>query len=104
MSDLLLPPEHRYAEMIKKRQNEDGSELSILNLGPTHPATHGIFQNILLMDGERILDGEGTVGYIHRAFEKIAENRPFYQITPLTDRMNYCSAPINNMGWWMTLK
>jgi NADH-quinone oxidoreductase subunit D len=104
MSDLLLPPEHRYAKMIEQRQNEDGSELSILNLGPTHPATHGIFQNILLMDGERILDGEATVGYIHRAFEKIAENRPFYQITPLTDRMNYCSSPINNMGWWMTLE
>lgn len=104
MSDLLLPPELRYAEVIKQRQNEDGSELSILNLGPTHPATHGIFQNILLMDGERIIDGEATVGYIHRAFEKIAENRPFYQITPLTDRMNYCSAPINNMGWWMTLE
>ena len=104
MSNLLLPPELRYAEVIKQRQNEDGSELSILNLGPTHPATHGIFQNILLMDGERIIDGESTVGYIHRAFEKIAENRPFYQITPLTDRMNYCSAPINNMGWWMTLE
>lgn len=104
MSDLLLPPELRYADIIQQRQNEDGSELSILNLGPTHPATHGIFQNILLMDGERIVEGEATVGYIHRAFEKIAENRPFYQITPLTDRMNYCSAPINNMGWWMTLE
>lgn len=104
MSDLLLPPEHRYAKMIEEKRNEDGSELSILNLGPTHPATHGIFQNILLMDGERILDGESTVGYIHRAFEKISENRPFYQITPLTDRMNYCSAPINNMGWWMTIE
>ncbi len=104
MSDLLLPPEIRYASIIKERQNEDGSELSILNLGPTHPATHGIFQNILLMDGERIVAGEPTVGYIHRAFEKIAENRPFYQVTPLTDRMNYCSAPINNMGWWMTLE
>jgi NADH-quinone oxidoreductase subunit D len=42
------------------------------------------------MDGERILEAEPTIGYIHRAFEKIAENRP-YQITPLTDRMNYCS-------------
>lgn len=104
MSDLLLPPEDRFADVIKTRQNDDGSELSILNLGPTHPATHGIFQNILLMDGERILDGEATVGYIHRAFEKIAENRPFYQITPLTDRMNYCSSPINNMGWWMTVE
>jgi NADH-quinone oxidoreductase subunit D len=104
MSDLLLSPEHRYAKVIEKTRNEDGSELSILNLGPTHPATHGIFQNILLMDGERILDAEPTVGYIHRAFEKIAENRPFYQINVLTDRMNYCSSPINNMAWWMTVE
>ncbi len=104
MSDLLLPPEHRYAKVIEERRNEDGSELSILNLGPTHPATHGIFQNILLMDGERILDAEPTIGYIHRAFEKIAENRPFYQINVLTDRMNYCSSPINNMAWWMTVE
>jgi len=73
-----------------------------LNLGPTHPATHGVFQNILEVDGERIVDAEQTVGYIHRAFEKIAEHRPLYQITPLTDRLNYCSSPINNMGWHMT--
>ncbi len=73
-----------------------------LNLGPTHPATHGVFQNILEVDGERIVDAEQTVGYIHRAFEKIAERRPLYQITPLTDRLNYCSSPLNNMGWHMT--
>ncbi len=80
------------------------NDLSTLNLGPTHPATHGIFQNILTMDGETIVDAEQTVGYIHRAFEKIAERRPFYQITTLTDRMNYCSSPINNMGWHMTVE
>ena len=96
--------EEKYAELIKQREDQDGNELSILNLGPTHPATHGIFQNVLLMDGERILEAEPTIGYIHRAFEKIAENRPFYQITPLTDRMNYCSSPINNMGWWLTVE
>ena len=79
-------------------------EYNILNLGPTHPATHGIFQNILTMDGEKIVAAEQTVGYIHRAFEKIAERRPFYQITTLTDRMNYCSSPINNMGWHMTVE
>lgn len=73
-----------------------------LNLGPTHPATHGVFQNILEVDGERIVDAVQTVGYIHRAFEKIAERRPLYQITPLTDRLNYCSSPLNNMGWHMT--
>ena len=69
-------------------------QLYTLNLGPTHPATHGIFQNVLTMDGERILHAEQTVGYIHRAFEKIAERRNYAQITTLTDRMNYCSAPI----------
>ena len=77
-------------------------QTTTLNLGPTHPATHGVFQNILEMDGERILKSTSTIGYIHRAFEKIAERRPLYQITPLTDRMNYCSSPINNMGWHIT--
>ncbi len=79
-------------------------EFTQLNLGPTHPATHGIFQNILTMDGEIIVNAEQTVGYIHRAFEKIAEKRPYYQVTPLTDRLNYCSSPINNMGWHMTVE
>jgi NADH-quinone oxidoreductase subunit D len=79
-----------------------GKHTTTLNLGPTHPATHGVFQNILELDGERIVSAEQTVGYIHRAFEKIAERRPLYQITPLTDRLNYCSSPINNMGWHLT--
>jgi NADH-quinone oxidoreductase subunit D len=83
--------------------NLDG-ELSTLNLGPTHPATHGIFQNVLKMDGERIVSAEPTIGYIHRAFEKLAERRPYNQITPITDRLNYCSSPINNMGWHMTVE
>ncbi|MCJ8210771.1 NADH-quinone oxidoreductase subunit D [Mucilaginibacter sp. RS28] len=84
--------------------NDLQSEVSTLNLGPTHPATHGVFQNVLQIDGERIVSGVSTIGYIHRAFEKIAEHRPFYQITPLTDRLNYCSSPINNMGWHMTVE
>lgn len=84
--------------------NDPQDELTTLNLGPTHPATHGVFQNVLQMDGERIVSGVSTIGYIHRAFEKIAEHRPFYQITPLTDRLNYCSSPINNMGWHMTVE
>src|ERR1700743_2311808 len=79
-------------------------EYSTLNLGPTHPATHGIFQNVLKMDGEIIHDAVPTIGYIHRAFEKLAERRPFAQITPLTDRMNYCSSPINNIGWHTTVE
>lgn len=84
--------------------NQLEKETTTLNLGPTHPATHGIFQNVLELDGEKIISAEQTVGYIHRAFEKLAERRAFYQITTLTDRLNYCSSPINNMGWHMTVE
>jgi NADH-quinone oxidoreductase subunit D len=97
LDDEIKPGNNLSAETI------DG-DIATLNLGPTHPATHGIFQNILKVDGERILSSEQTVGYIHRAFEKIAEHRPYNQITPLTDRLNYCSSPINNMGWHMTVE
>lgn len=83
-------------------QGDINLQTTKINLGPTHPATHGVFQNILELDGERIVSAEQTIGYVHRAIEKIAERRPLYQITPLTDRLNYCSSPINNMGWHLT--
>jgi NADH-quinone oxidoreductase subunit D len=87
-------------ELVQKEKKE----YTTLNLGPTHPATHGIFQNVLKMDGEKIIEAEPTIGYIHRAFEKLAERRPYAQITTITDRLNYCSSPINNMGWHMTVE
>jgi NADH-quinone oxidoreductase subunit D len=98
--------------MSKKKASNDltppadtmEKEYTTLNLGPTHPATHGVFQNVLKMDGEIIHDAVPTIGYIHRAFEKLAERRPYAQITPITDRLNYCSSPINNMGWHMTVE
>ena len=89
---------------IKLPKDSLEQNTNTINLGPTHPATHGVFQNILKMDGERILEATSTVGYIHRAFEKIAERKALYQVTPLTDRLNYCSAPINNLGWHMTVE
>jgi len=89
---------------IKLSEDSLQKQTTTLNLGPTHPATHGVFQNIMEIDGERVLETVPTIGYIHRAFEKIAERRPYYQITTLTDRLNYCSAPINNMGWHMTIE
>ncbi len=95
-------------EIVIKSNNDivesEHKEYTTLNLGPTHPATHGIFQNVLKMDGEIIVDSEPTIGYIHRAFEKLAERRPYNQITTITDRLNYCSSPINNMGWHMTVE
>ncbi len=99
MSDLIFNEKGQ----LRSVDTVDG-ELATLNLGPTHPATHGIFQNVLKVDGERIVSAEPTIGYIHRAFEKLAERRPYHQVTPITDRLNYCSAPINNMGWHMTVE
>ena len=87
---------------IKLPEGSIEKTTTTLNLGPTHPATHGGMQNILELDGERIVSADQTIGYIHRAFEKLAERRPLAQITTLTDRLNYCSAPLNNMGWHMT--
>lgn len=91
-------------DIINPANSDVEKQYTTLNLGPTHPATHGIFQNVLTMDGEVIVKSEPTIGYIHRAFEKLSERRPFYQITPITDRMNYCSSPINNIGWHMTVE
>lgn len=88
----------------KTEQDSLVQNYTTLNLGPTHPATHGIFQNVLTMDGENVVDSEQTIGYIHRAFEKIAEQRTWYQITTLTDRMNYCSSPINNIGYQLAVE
>lgn len=93
-----------YNQNIQLSDESLAKQTTTLNLGPTHPATHGIFENILEIDGEKVMSAKQTVGYIHRAFEKIAERRPYYQVTPLTDRLNYCSAPINNMGWHMTIE
>lgn len=104
MSDMFQSTGHKFEKIIQNQTFEDGRELSVINFGPTHPSTHGVFQNILLLDGDIIQDADTTIGYIHRAFEKIAEHRTFYQITTLTDRLNYCSAPLNNMCWWMTVE
>lgn len=89
-------------EHIRLPEGSIEKTTTTLNLGPTHPATHGVMQNILELDGERIVSADQTIGYIHRAFEKLAERRPLYQVTPITDRLNYCSSPLNNMGWHLT--
>ncbi|MCE2713330.1 MAG: NADH-quinone oxidoreductase subunit D [Flavobacteriia bacterium] len=103
MSDLKNQNKQEKVNYYVSDETIDGT-ITTLNLGPTHPATHGIFQNVLQVDGEKILSSEQTVGYIHRAFEKLSERRPYNQITPITDRLNYCSSPINNMGWEMTVE
>jgi NADH-quinone oxidoreductase subunit D len=76
----------------------DASEL-LLNMGPQHPATHGVLRVKLKLDGERVLGSECVIGYLHRGVEKIAENRTYAQFTPYTDRMDYVAAVTNGMGY-----
>ncbi len=91
-------------EMGKKlnlsAKSEDlDTDLMFLNLGPSHPATHGTIRTLIAVDGEEIKAGVCEIGYLHRGFEKSAENHTYNQIIPYTDRLNYCSAIMNNVGF-----
>jgi len=71
----------------------------ILNMGPHHPATHGVLRLELELEGETIVRAKPHVGYLHRGFEKMAEHKSLQQIIPLTDRLDYASASLNNLGY-----
>lgn len=77
----------------------DERDLYDLNLGPSHPATHGILENRVKLDGERIVKCESHIGYCHRSFEKLSEHYSYNQVLTITDRMNYVSSMANNIGW-----
>jgi NADH-quinone oxidoreductase subunit D len=76
----------------------DANEL-ILNMGPQHPATHGVLRVILKLDGEKVLGLECVIGYLHRGVEKIAENRTYTMFNPYVDRMDYVAAISNGLGY-----
>lgn len=82
-----------------KAPNDEGKNLMPLNIGPSHPATHGTLRIMALMDGEKIHRANVEIGYLHRCFEKMAEEHPYNQVIPYTDRLNYCSSPMNNVGY-----
>jgi NADH-quinone oxidoreductase subunit C/D len=81
-----------------------GPEQMLVNIGPSHPAMHGTFRVQALLDGETITDAEAELGYMHRNFEKMAENRTYWQIIPYTDRLNYCSSFMNGHGWALAVE
>ena len=70
-----------------------------INIGPSHPATHGTLRIMAEIEGEVIKRSRLEIGYLHRCFEKMCENHLYNQVIPYTDRLNYCSAPMNNIGW-----
>jgi NADH-quinone oxidoreductase subunit D len=94
------------ATFMKPHQVGDDlhSDTMILNLGPTHPATHGTIRIVAELIGERIVDAEVEVGYLHRGFEKMCETVDYNQVMPYTDRLNYVSPIINNIGWCLTVE
>lgn len=75
-----------------------------LNIGPSHPAMHGTLRVMAELDGETIVRAQPEIGYLHRCFEKMAETHPYNQVIPYTDRLNYCSAPMNNVGYCKTVE
>src|SRR5262244_2571843 len=79
------------------------SEL-VLNMGPQHPSTHGVLRVVLHLDGERVVDADVVIGYLHRGIEKLCEQRDYAQIVLITDRMDYVAAASNNLGYVETVE
>ena len=91
-------------EMVPKLESkgykkEEIDDLMLLNVGPSHPASHGTIRNFVAMEGETITACVTEIGYLHRGFEKACEHHTYSQIIPYTDRLNYCSAILNNIGY-----
>lgn len=76
----------------------------ILNMGPQHPATHGVLRVVLELDGETVVNAWPDIGHLHSGIEKTAEQKTYWQITPYTDRMDYATAMTNNLGYVMTVE
>src|SRR5436309_4423287 len=76
----------------------------LLNVGPAHPAMHGIIRIVARLDGEQIVDADVDIGYLHRGFEKMSETVDYNGVIPYTDRLNYVSPLINNVGYCMAVE
>jgi NADH-quinone oxidoreductase subunit C/D len=83
----------------KYQKGDELSSYQWINIGPSHPATHGTLRIMAEVDGETIVQSKLEIGYLHRCFEKMAETHKWNQVIPYTDRLNYLSAPMNNVGY-----
>lgn len=90
--------------MTTRIQKEAHKDSMMINMGPSHPAMHGTIRIMLELDGERVLNSEVEVGYLHRGFEKICEHKTYFNLLPYTDRLNYVSPLINNLAYVMTME
>jgi NADH-quinone oxidoreductase subunit D len=91
-------------EPLTRLQQQARPESMLINMGPSHPAMHGTLRIMLELDGEKILNAECEIGYLHRGFEKTCENKTYFNLLIYTDRLNYVSPLINNLGYVMTME
>jgi NADH dehydrogenase I D subunit len=87
----------------ERRIAENRREL-VLNMGPQHPSTHGVLRVLLALEGETIVGCDPMIGYLHRGIEKLGETHRYSQFTPWTDRTDYVAAPLNNLGYVLTVE
>jgi len=80
------------------------SDRMIVNLGPSHPVTHGTLRIVMELEGEFIRRAIPEIGYLHRGVEKLGESLSYHQFIPLTDRLNYCSSMMNNVGYTLAVE
>ncbi|MFC2070758.1 NADH-quinone oxidoreductase subunit D, partial [Chloroflexota bacterium] len=80
------------------------TEPFVLNVGPVHPSTHGVYRMRLTLDGEVVIDVEPVIGYLHRGIEKLTEERTYTGVIPLTDRLDYTSSMSNNLAYCMAVE
>src|SRR6478752_5516676 len=100
-------PAARAAEALPVASDElqdlQGDKL-VLNMGPSHPATHGVLRLTIELDGETITKATPDVGYLHRGDEKIAENMTWNQFVPYTDRLDYLAPLANNVAYALAVE
>lgn len=102
----LSEPDDLMDEMRKLRggAEEEESESVLLNIGPSHPAMHGALRALVDLEGETVRHTVPEIGYLHRGFEKSAEKGTYTHVIPFTDRLNYCSSVMNNIGYCRTIE
>jgi NADH-quinone oxidoreductase subunit D len=81
---------------------ERDKDTMTLNMGPSHPSTHGVFRIIMEMDGEVVLSAQPEIGFLHTGIEKTSENKRYVHVIPMTDRLDYLAPPMNNLAFCLT--
>ncbi len=97
--DYKLPLEYQTEWADDEAHDRLSGQPTIVNIGPSHPAMHGTLRLVARLDGEKIINADVEIGYLHRCFEKMAETHQWNQVIPYTDRLNYLSSFLNNVGY-----